>query len=181
MAPTLSLVMLLNSAGFQVNISSVHSWSSQMFVVRTWFFSSWKIIENILFKANHSIWFFRVMDFCKIANVSCAKYNILWMSHVFAFLSFPHTTINPHWSRLAWIYVHPEKIQIWKYVHPEKILDICSTRKKTLDMCSPRKKANLGARNLILKGVVKNAPPCQSSSRIYPPCQRSEWELFRLW
>ena len=30
-------------------------------------------------------------------------------------------------------------------------------QKKTLDMCSPRKKANLGARNLILKGVVKNS------------------------
>ena len=103
------------------------------------------------------------------------------MSHVFAFLSFPHTTINPHWSRLAWIYVHPEKIQIWKYVHPEKNPGYMFDQKKTLDMCSPRKKANLGARNLILKGVVKNAPPCQSSSRIYPPCQRSEWELFRLW
>ena len=68
------------------------------------------------------------MVFCKIANVSCAKYDILWMSHVFAFLSFPPTTINPHWSRLAWI-----------YVHPEKILGICSPRKNLGYMFTQKK------------------------------------------
>ena len=124
--------MLLNSAGSQVSISSVHSWSSQMLVVRTWFFSS--LTNELLdsFKIFLLVWlqtrppdrgestqYFEVGSirdgiWCspRIYSLLFFVNKITWISPVFVFLSFLPTVINHHWSGLAWICVHRGKDKI---------------------------------------------------------------------